>query len=204
MSILPVLGHKPITSYFSRTSSTNRKRKKTEVSTFSSSKRPKQSTTAGPLFSDEPRTSGNRVVHGILPAITASSTPPPSRGRKPSETQGSAASFLVVPNVTDVASNMTIPSSQSQEASTIDTPSDFSKFSPLPSYTGSTKVDGLVIQSSQSQFLIMTSPNTRKLEVTPTLPALDVAIPSSQSQERELTIPAEDDMTTASSGTSLW
>lgn len=165
---------------------------KTEIPTVSSSKRPKQSTTAGSLFMDEPRT---RVAHGMLPAMT---TPPPSKERRILETQvsGLSASFLVVPDVVDVASNMTIPSSQSQDAPSM--ADMLSKTSSVPSSMGSTEVDSLVIQSSQSQLLIMASPIMRKLEITATLPSLDVVIPSSQSQERELNIPTENDVAAGS------
>jgi hypothetical protein len=282
MSILPVLGHKPITSYFSRTSSTKRKRKevhKPGSETTGSSKRPKQSANASLSSSsklvdtrptkedigdglkvtkranrsrgseDFPCTplgsrSGKQSLDGTLP------TPPltciaPFRLRKGSEMeptsslrrsaspgcqedelvvttlptassedyrlfnatgfQLSGTSFVEVSNVTSITptmSELTIPSSQSQDfpSMEVDMLTSFSKFSgkiPAPKLS---EGDDLIIESSQSQLLIMASPNMRKLELQPTLPAFDVVIPSSQSQEKELTIPTAKDMETAARG----
>jgi len=60
--------------------------------------------------------------------------------------------------------------------------------------------EGIIIESSQSQLLIMASPNMQKLELEPTLPSFDIVIPSSQSQEEELTIPTKKDLETGVGG----
>jgi hypothetical protein len=82
----------------------------------------------------------------------------------------------------------------------VDMLTSFSKFSGNFSPLKPTQGD-LIIESSQSQFLIMAPPNVRKLEMEKTLPTFDVVVPSSQSQEMELTIPtAKDFKTGARSG----
>jgi hypothetical protein len=235
MSILPVLGHKPITSYFSRASSAKRKRKEAGTSsTGGNSKRPKQSASSassklarptkddigGGLKAtnrvDSPCTPpSNHSWTGTLPTppLTCISRPckgpekepssspqrsetPRCREEKPEDTLASTtpkdpfASFPAVSNVTPAMPELTIPSSQSQDShASMEMPSYFSKVLGDSSLLRSG--EDLIIESSQSQFLIMASPNARKLVLEPTLPAFNVVIPSSQSQEEELIIPME-------------
>ena len=260
MSILPVLGHRPITSYFSWTSSTKRKRKEvveTETSsTRGISKRPKQSASSssskrarltkediadglkatnranGSSHSgrdklDSPCTppGDHSSLNGTLPTppLTCMAPPRPRKGAgkglssspqrpetprcqedEPEDTLPSpppkdpSASLLVVSNVINVTPTMpelTIPSSQSQDSHpsmVIDILTPFSKFSASSSLLRPTEGDNLIIESSQSQLLVMAPPNVPKLKLEPTLPAFNViVIPSSQSQEEELTIPTE-------------
>lgn len=259
MSILPVLGHRPITSYFSRTSSSKRKRKevvKTETSS-TEAKRPKQSASsssskrARPLTKEDiadglkatnrangsSRSFRDKVdfpctppdnhsgLNGTLPTppLTCMALLRPRKGAgkglspspqrpetprcqedEPEDTLPSptpkdpSASLLVVSNVINVTPTMpelTVPSSQSQDSHPtmeIDMLTSFSKFSASSSLLRPTEGDNLIIESSQSQLLVMAPPNVPKLKLEPTLPAFNVVvIPSSQSQEEELTIPTE-------------
>lgn len=235
MPILPVLGHKPITSYFSWTSSAKRKRKESHFSTESSSKRPKPPASSCSSTSKLANTwtsrdegqeatkgvhgyghssrdkryspyslgnsSGQRSISDLLP------TPPmictaPSRFRAPEKKPPKS---LDSPTCEEDDSELTIPSSQSQDTPcmAVDMFTNFSTISGGLSCPKTTEGENLIIESSQSQFLTIASPNMRKLELEPTLPALDVVIPSSQSQERELTIPAEENIGTGPRRSSL-
>lgn len=136
--------------------------------------------------------------------VSLPARPPPYKGYtdvaclQPSRT---AASFL---DVTSSTPDLTIPSSQSQDFMTVEDDmlpslwktSELSRLRPF-------ERDDLIIESSQSQLLIMPSPNVRQVESEPTLPSLDVVIPSSQSQEKELTIPSEDDVDLEARSSSL-
>jgi hypothetical protein len=78
----------------------------------------------------------------------------------------------------------------------VDMPTSVSKFTGGPSSRRPIEgEDDLIVESSQSQLLIMVSPNVDL--------ALDIVIPSSQSQENELTIPTEKDVTSGARSNSL-
>lgn len=199
MSILPVLGHKPITSYFSK-----RKRKEVDNSgSFSQesvSKKPRQSARkwANSGHSSVPKRSlvaesSFQRCRGDELKDTSPTSPSPRLSTCTSyQPSGMSLSFSTPP-----MPELIIPSSQSQ-CMEVDMLSPFTKWS--GNLLRPIEGEGIIIESSQSQLLIMASPNMQKLELEPTLPSFDIVIPSSQSQEEELTIPTKKDLETGVGG----
>jgi len=223
MSILPVLGHKPITSYFSRTSSAKRKQKEVDRDPLDGfSKKPKQSTRSSlPHGLKAPERANREKVDFPCPPLVShpwkqsldgtllipplacialprhkdqsdeledTSLPTPPRLSTHTSYQPSGMS------ASSNAPEFIVPSSQSQDSQSmeVDMLTPFSKMS--GNFLRPIEGERIIIESSQSQILIMASPHVQKLELEPTLPSFDIVIPSSQSQEEELTIPTEKDM----------
>ena len=196
MCVLPVLGYKPITSYFSRApSSTTRKRKETSqvVNAAVKRQRPSLPSTSGEptkhhAEEEVPEGDGeNNYDHPSTEVVGLPLTPLP---RPPRKKKGIG---LPAPP---------IPSSQSRTVDELED-LDFPLVHPAALNTKSSGDDhkfarrmipdrNLIVESSQSQYLVMDSPRKQEKEprIRSSFSAVD-PVPSSQSQEEELTIPCK-------------